>query len=112
MYMIGLIPYGLSKLFNLWLFANHMQTTAAKNATYSLIVFAVSAAILIKPLVAMGLALSGSISGIVGLVLSIKYFGIDRLASLIDRTKVFKFTRNMVVFTLFVLINKVLWLHI
>ena len=112
MYMIGLIPYGLSKLFNLWLYSNHMQTKAAKNATIALVVFAISAAILIKPLGAMGLALSGSISGIVGLILSIKYFGVDRFVSLIDRKKLFKFTRNMVVFTAFILFNKILWLHI
>ena len=112
MYMIGLIPYGLSKLFNLWLYANHMQNKAAKNATYALVVFAISAASLIKPLGAMGLALSGSISGLVGLILSIKYFGIDRLASLITKQKLFKFTRNMIVFTIFILLNKFLWLHI
>ncbi len=112
MYMIGLIPYGLSKLFNLWLFSNHLQNKAAKNATISLIVYAIFAFILIKPLGAMGLALAGSLSGFVGLWLSLKYFGFDKFLALLTKEKVFKFARNMIVFTIFLIIIKVLWLHI
>ncbi len=112
MYMVGLIPYGLSKLFNLWLFANHMQGKAAKNATVALGVYAFFAFIFIKPLGAMGLALAGSLSGFVGLVLSLKYFGFDRFLMLLDAKKVFKFARNMVVFTIFLITIKVLWIHI
>ncbi|HGZ70156.1 MAG TPA: lipid II flippase MurJ, partial [Nitratifractor sp.] len=33
MYMTRLIPYGLNKLFALWLYANQQQAKAAKIAT-------------------------------------------------------------------------------
>jgi len=112
MYMIGLIPYGLSKLFALWLYANHMQAKAAKIATYSLIIYAVSAVSLIKPLGAMGLALSGSIAGIVNFYFVAKHFGIDKFLIIITKIKVFKFARNMAVFAILLIIIKVLWIHI
>jgi len=112
MYMVGLIPYGLSKLFNLWLFSKHLQNKAAKNATIALIVYALFAFIFIKPLGAMGLALAGSLSGFVGLILSLKYFGFGQFLALLNRQKVFKFARNMVVFTAFLITIKVLWIHI
>jgi putative peptidoglycan lipid II flippase len=112
MYMIGLLPYGLSKLFNLWLFSNHMQGTAAKNATISLVVYAFFAFIFIKPLGAMGLALAGSLSGFVGLFLSLKYFGIGQFLGLLSKKKVLEFLILSLLFTLFLLIIKILWLHI
>jgi putative peptidoglycan lipid II flippase len=112
MYMVGLIPYGLSKLFSLWLFANHMQAKAAKIATYSLIVYSISAVILIKPLGAMGLALSGSVAGLVNFYFVAKSFGVDKFVTIITKSKVFKFARNMVVFSVFLIFIKVLWLHI
>ncbi len=112
MYMIGLLPYGLSKLFNLWLFSNHLQNKAAKNATISLVVYAFCAFILIKPLGAMGLALSGSISGFIGLTLSLKYFGFDKFLSLLDNIRIFRFIRNILIFTFLLIFIKILWLHI
>ncbi len=106
MYMIGLLPYGLAKLFNLWLYANHLQNKAAKIATVSLIVYAISATALIKPLGAMGLALSGSIAGMSSFLMSVKHFGINNFYLLIYKEKVFKFSRNIIIFTLFLLMLK------
>ena len=65
MYMIGLVPYGLSKLFLLWIFARHRQKEAARIATYSLIANVFFSLALIYPLQAAGLALASSIAGFV-----------------------------------------------
>jgi len=112
MYMVGLIPYGLSKLFSLWLFANHQQGKAAKIATVSLIVYAISAVILIEPLGAAGLALSGSFAGIANFLLVAKNFGVDKFLYIIEKIRVYRFARNFVVFTIFLLTIKIVWLHI
>ncbi|MFA5233764.1 MAG: murein biosynthesis integral membrane protein MurJ [Sulfurimonas sp.] len=75
MYMIGLLPLGLQKLFLLWLYANEQQMRAAKIATFSLLFYVVSALALIDPMGANGLALAGTIGGFVGFALTIKAFG-------------------------------------
>ncbi len=77
MYMLGLLPYGLAKLFSLWLYATHRQKEAAKIATFSLgsnIIFSLA---LLLPMQAAGLALASSIAGFVLFFLSIKAFGIQ-----------------------------------
>ena len=112
MYLVGLIPYGLSKLFNTWLYANHKQAKAAKIATISLIVYAVFVAILVKPLGAMGLALAGSMAGFSSLIFVIKEFGIDRLNEIIIRIRTVRFIRNISIFTIFILFIKFSFLHI
>lgn len=63
MYMLGLLPYGLYKLFSLWLYANMKQRIAAKISVYSLFINTILSLILFKPFGAVGLALAGSISG-------------------------------------------------
>jgi putative peptidoglycan lipid II flippase len=77
MYMIGLLPFGLQKLFILWLYAKQMQMRAAKIATYSLVTYSVLALLFISPLGVSGLALASTIGGFVSLYLTIKAFGID-----------------------------------
>jgi len=62
MYMLGLLPYGLNKLFSLWLYAAHLQKKAARIASYSLISNIFFSLVLIKPMGAAGLALASSIS--------------------------------------------------
>ena len=83
MYMIGLLPYGLQKLFLLWLYAKQQQLHAAKIATISLITYAISALSLISPMGVGGLALAGSMSGFVGLCLGIKAFGFENFMQLL-----------------------------
>ncbi len=112
MYLVGLIPFGLSKLFNLWLFANHKQLKAAKIATISLVVYAITAVILAKVMGAMGLALSNSISGIASFILIAKEFGIDRLSIIIVKIRTIRFIRNITIFTILMLIIKFTFLHI
>jgi putative peptidoglycan lipid II flippase len=63
MYMIGLVPYGLAKLFSLYLYAAHRHTDAAKVAVVSLVVTVTASLIFMYPLQAAGLALAGSLGG-------------------------------------------------
>ena len=84
MYMIGLLPYGLNKLFSLWLYAEHKQLIAAKIATYSLVTNIVLSIVLIFFLKAAGLALSSSIAGLVLFFLTIKEFGVREFLDIIS----------------------------
>ncbi|MDD5157157.1 murein biosynthesis integral membrane protein MurJ [Sulfurimonas sp.] len=75
MYMIGLLPFGLQKLFLLWIYAKQMQLRAAKIATISLVFYVALSLALIKPMGVEGLAFATTASGIVGFILTIKAFG-------------------------------------
>ena len=75
MYLIGLIPFGLAKIFSLWLYATHQQKRAAKLSGISLGVNILLSLALIKPMGAAGLALASSLSGIVLFALTIHAFG-------------------------------------
>ena len=112
MYLIGLIPYGLNKMFSLWLYANHQQAKAAKIATISLITYAIFAFLLIKPLGASGLALAGSITGLMSFYLTIKHFGIDKMVEIVDIKKTFMFGLILALFTMLLLSINILWIHI
>lgn len=65
MYMIGLLPFGLAKIFSLWHFAHHNQKAVAKITAISLVVNIALSLALIVPMEAAGLALASSISGFV-----------------------------------------------
>jgi putative peptidoglycan lipid II flippase len=82
-YMIGLVPFGLSRLFALWLYSNHQQGLAAKNSAISLGFNALFSLVLIKPLGIYALALSGSLAGLVLLFLSAKSYGWQRVLGMI-----------------------------
>ncbi|WP_295055648.1 murein biosynthesis integral membrane protein MurJ [Sulfuricurvum sp.] len=75
MYMIGLVPFGLAKLFSLYLYAMHKHIKAAKIAAISLIINILCSILLMKPLGAAGLALAGSIGGAVQMILTIREVG-------------------------------------
>lgn len=75
MYMIGLLPFGLAKLFSLWLYAMMRQGEAAKIAMYSLGSNLLFSFALIQPLGAGGLALAGSLAGWVLFFFTITSFG-------------------------------------
>lgn len=85
MYLIGLVPFGLSKIFSLWLYANEKQKKAAMITFVSLSFNIIFSLLLISPLKAGGLALASSLSGFVLLFLTIKTFGIrDFLDIILD----------------------------
>ena len=83
MYMIGLIPFGLQKLFVLWLYAKQMQMQAAKIATYSLVTYIVIALSLISPMGVSGLALASTVGGFVSFTLTIKSFGVENFLNIL-----------------------------
>ena len=88
MYMIGLLPYGLNKLFSLWIYANQNQILAAKISTYSLISNIVLSIIFIFFLKAAGLALASSLAGVVLFIFTIKEFGFKEFFSFFQTKKV------------------------
>lgn len=75
MYMIGLLPFGIQKLFVLWLYAKEMQTKAAKIATLSLVIYIIFALSFIKPLGVSGLALASTLGGMVSFFFTMRVFG-------------------------------------
>ncbi len=83
MYLVGLIPFGLAKIFSLWLYATHRQKDAAKISGISLGVNILLSLALIRPLGAAGLALASSLSGVVLFILTLRAFGKARFYAII-----------------------------
>jgi putative peptidoglycan lipid II flippase len=102
MYMIGLLPFGLAKLFSLFLYASHRHRKAAKIAVYSLITSVTSSLIRLHPKGASGLALAGSIGGWVLFIFTVKEVGVDRFLSIIKTKYSFYFMVIMPIFVILV----------
>ncbi len=100
MYMLGLLPFGLAKLFSLFLYASHRHMKAAKIAVYSLITSVASSLILMQYMGASGLALAGSIGGFVLFFFTVKEVGIDRFLNIVKSQKTLYFMVFMALFTL------------
>jgi len=100
MYMVGLLPFGLAKLFSLFLYASHRHLKAAKIAVYSLITSVTASLILMHPMGASGLALAGSIGGWVLLTFTVREVGTDRFLDIVKSKKSFYFLVMMIVFSL------------
>jgi len=83
MYLVGLLPFGLQKLFILWLYAQEMQKKAAKIATYSLLTYSILALSFISPMGVGGLALASSIGGFVSFILTLRVFKIENFLDII-----------------------------
>jgi putative peptidoglycan lipid II flippase len=83
MYLIGLIPFGIARIFSLWLYATHRQKDAAKISGIALGVNIVLSLSLISPLGAAGLALASSLSGVVLLALTLRAFGKEKFYAII-----------------------------
>ncbi|MDX1808184.1 MAG: murein biosynthesis integral membrane protein MurJ [Sulfurospirillaceae bacterium] len=84
MYLIGLLPFGLSKIFSLWLYSKNQQNIAAKISIYSLVTNVILSLALISPYGVEGLALASSISGFVLLIFTIRAFGIRLFLDIIS----------------------------
>ncbi|PHS56195.1 MAG: murein biosynthesis integral membrane protein MurJ [Sulfurimonas sp.] len=106
MYIIGLLPFGLQKLFSLWLYAKEMQMQAAKIATFSLATNIFLSLALISPLGASGLALASTLSGFVGFILTIRIFGAKNFLAIISFKNALYLTVSIILFTIFLLIFK------
>ena len=106
MYMLGLIPFGLQKLFALWLYAQERQAEAAKIATYTLgsnIIFSLA---LITPMGASGLALASTLSGFLGFFFTLKAYGYHNFLAIISLKKVLIWGLSSALFITFLLIFK------
>ena len=102
MYLIGLLPFGLSKLFSLFLYASHQHIKAAKIAIYSLITSITSSLILMQFMGASGLALAGSIGGFVLFIFTVKAVGFHKFKKIIYDKKAFIFLFSMILFIIFI----------
>lgn len=79
MYLIGLLPFGIAKIFSLWLYAHKQQGKAAKITAISLAWNVILSLIFIIPFEAVGLALASSLSGFILLHLTLKEFGYKKM---------------------------------
>ena len=86
-YMIGLLPFGLAKLFSLWLYAHLQQKLASKIAVITLVFNLVLAVILMQACGAFGLALASSLGGFLTLALNVKFFGMRKFLAIIEPKK-------------------------
>ncbi len=85
MYLIGLVPYGLAKLFSLFLYASQRHKKAAKIAFFALGATIVSSLVLMHPMRSAGLALAGSIGGWVLFFFTLKEVGFDRFFAILKK---------------------------
>ncbi|MEA1891914.1 MAG: murein biosynthesis integral membrane protein MurJ [Campylobacterota bacterium] len=106
MYMLGLLPFGLQKLFLLWLYAKEMQLHAAKIATLSLGVYIVLALSLISPMGVSGLALASTAGGFVGFALTIKTFGVKNFLDILRSKNIIYLIVSSILFTILLIMIK------
>ncbi|MCI2236719.1 murein biosynthesis integral membrane protein MurJ [Helicobacter sp. CaF467b] len=86
-YMFGLLPFGLSRIFSLWLYSQNKQALAAKITAFSLGVGTICSLVLMQFYGAVGLAIAGSISGFFVFFLTLHYFGWGRFFSILNHPK-------------------------
>lgn len=77
-YLIGLLPFGLARIFSLWLYSKSKQALAAKISAFSLLVGTFCSFLLMQHFGAVGLAFGGSISGFLVFFLTLHFFGWNR----------------------------------
>jgi len=102
MYMFGLLPFGLAKLFSLFLYASHRHKKAAKIAVYSLITSVSFSLILMQSMGASGLALAGSIGGWVLFFFTVKEVGSDKFMDIVKSKKSLYFILFISLFTMLI----------
>ncbi len=91
MYMTGLIPYGLNKLFSSYLYATHRHLKSAKFSAVALGFNAIFSLILIFPLKVLGLALASSLSGFILFYLTLREYGFSQFVKFFEKRYVFVF---------------------
>jgi putative peptidoglycan lipid II flippase len=109
MYMVGLLPFGLAKLFSLFLYASHRHKKAAGIAVYSLITSVTFSMILMHPMGASGLALAGSIGGWVLFILTLKEVGFEKFILIVRNKRTLYFLLIMPLFAVIVYLMN-LWI--
>jgi len=106
MYMIGLLPYGLQKLFLLWLYSKELQMKAAKIATVSLLTYIIFALSFISPFGVGGLALASTLSGFASFSLTIKAYGLKEFFDILRSKNTIYLIVGVIIFTFLLLIFK------
>ena len=106
MYMIGLLPFGLQKLFILWLYAKEMQMKAAKIATFSLGAYIIFALSFISPMGVSGLALASTLGGFVSFILTLRVFGVQNFFDILHSKNSIYLIIGAILLTILLLIFK------
>ena len=102
MYMIGLLPFGLAKLFSMYLYASHKHIKAAKIAIYGLITSSIMSLMLMYPMGAKGLALAGSLGGWVLFIFTIKEVGFEKFIDIVRSKNSVYFIAGMLLFSILI----------
>lgn len=102
-YLAGLLPFGLARIFSLWLYSHKRQDIAAKISAISLVCGVFFSLILMHTFGAVGLAFSSSLSGFVLLILTIKAFGYSKFKHIINSKKLFAMLVLILVFEAMIL---------
>ncbi len=100
MYMVGLVPFGLAKLFSLYLYASHRQGKAAKIATISLVVNIIASLSLMSSMGAAGLALAGSLGGWVLFILTVREVGMGHFMQIIKSMRTIYLIIGLILFAI------------
>ena len=103
MYLIGLIPFGIARIFSLWLYSHKRQSLAAKISAISLVCGVFFSIILMQRFGALGLAFASSLSGFVLLILTIRAFGYTKFKNIIDSKKLFAILIFILIFEALIL---------
>ena len=106
MYMLGLLPFGIQKLFVLWLYAKELQMKAAKIATLSLAVYITFALLFISPLGVAGLALASTLGGLVSFIFTIRVFGVKNFFDILRSKNALYLVVGSIILTILLLLLK------
>ncbi|SFV60426.1 Proposed peptidoglycan lipid II flippase MurJ [hydrothermal vent metagenome] len=106
MYLIGLLPFGLQKLFVLWLYAKEQQMRAAKIATLSLMIYTLFALAFIQPFGVAGLALASTLGGFASLFFTLKVFGWHNFFAILRSRNLLYLVVSAILFTALLVVLK------
>ncbi len=87
LYLLGLLPFGLAKIFSLWLYAHKKQGKAALISAISLLFALIASCIFMHFFAVYGLAFASSLGGFVLFILTIKHFGFKDFLEIISYKK-------------------------
>jgi putative peptidoglycan lipid II flippase len=98
MYLIGLLPFGLAKIFSLWLYATQNQKKAAKISLYALTCNVFFYLLFVPSLGVSGLALASSCAGFVLLGFTLISFGVKKFLDIILDKKLIIFIGALIIY--------------
>lgn len=87
LYLLGLLPFGLSKILSLWLYSHKLQGKSAKYSLISLGIGTLLSLLLIRFYGVLGIAFSSSFAGFILFALNAKAIGIKNFFCIIANKK-------------------------